>query len=33
MFDGDPEFSAQVIAEGQAIREADRKAAREGSPE
>jgi hypothetical protein len=33
MFDGDPEFFASVVAEGQAIREADRKAAREGNPE
>jgi hypothetical protein len=28
MFDDDPEFIQQVIAEGQAIREAERKAAR-----
>ena len=29
MFDSDPEFMQQVFAEGQAIREAERKAARE----
>ena len=33
MFDDDPEFMQQVIVEGQAIREAERKAAREGSTE
>lgn len=31
MFDADPEFMLQVIAEGQAIREAERRAAREGT--
>lgn len=33
MFDDDPEFMLQVIAEGQAIREAERQAAREGREE
>ena len=31
MFDADPEFMQQVIAEGQAFREAERQAAREGA--
>ena len=31
MFDADPEFMQQVIAEGQAIREAERQAARAGT--
>lgn len=31
MFDADPEFMQQVIAEGNAIREAERQAAREGT--
>ncbi|MBY0459666.1 MAG: hypothetical protein K2V38_20290 [Gemmataceae bacterium] len=31
MFDADPEFMRQVIAEGEAIREAERRAAREGT--
>jgi len=33
MFDGDPEFYETVIREGQAIREADRKAVQEGTNE
>lgn len=33
MFDDDPEFMQQVLAEAQAIREAERKAAREGNEE
>ena len=33
MFDADPAFMQQVIAEGQAIREAERKVAREGTEE
>ena len=31
VFDADPEFMQQVIAEGQAIREAERRVAREGN--
>ncbi|MDY3562217.1 hypothetical protein R5W23_003679 [Gemmata sp. JC673] len=31
MFDADPEFMQQVIAEGDAVRESERKAAREGA--
>jgi hypothetical protein len=33
MFDDDPEFIQQVLAEAEAIRETERKAAREGNPE
>jgi hypothetical protein len=33
MFDDDPEFIQQVLMEAEAIREAERKAAREGKPE
>lgn len=33
MFDDDPEFMQQVFAEAQAIRESERKAAREANPE
>lgn len=33
MFDQDPEFMRQVIAEGQAIRDAERAAARNGTEE
>ena len=33
MFDDDPAFIQQVIVEGQAIREAEREASREGQPE
>lgn len=33
MFDDDPDFLREVIAEGQAIREAERAAARRGEPE
>lgn len=33
LFDGDPEFLTEVIREGQAIREAERRAAQEGRGE
>lgn len=33
MFDDDPDFAREVLAEGQAIREAEREAARRGEPE